>query len=66
MAMPTWVKNATTARKRVIHQSVLGSVRKKAIIRANLMESLHTPTSTKNTRTDGELIAVASSQQAVE
>src|SRR5215208_3709882 len=31
-AMPIWVKNAITARKRVIHQSVLGSVRKNAII----------------------------------
>jgi hypothetical protein len=30
--MPIWVKNATAARKRVIHQSVLGSVRKNAII----------------------------------
>src|SRR5215207_9569298 len=50
-AMPIWVKNATTARKRVIPQSVLGSVRKKAIIRAILVESLHPPTSAKNTRT---------------
>ena len=31
-AIPIWVKNATTARKAVIHQSVLGSVRKNAII----------------------------------
>src|SRR5215207_2273588 len=36
-AMPIWVKNATTARKRVIHQRVLGRVRRKAIIRAFLM-----------------------------
>src|SRR5829696_8420286 len=31
-AMPIWVKNATTARKRVIHQSVLGRVLKNTII----------------------------------
>jgi hypothetical protein len=31
-AMPIWVKNATTARKAVIHQSVLGRDLKNAII----------------------------------
>src|SRR3954463_13323253 len=31
-AIPIWVKNATTARKAVIDQSVLGSVRKNAFM----------------------------------